>query len=94
MSAAFWIQQAAAVLRVANERGNPPHGLRLDFRGGRGERPGAHVGVDRRGQEVAEDADWCRRGGDVSEEARVGVQQRVLEQQAGRAFQQRARFGA
>ena len=48
-------------------------------------------GVDRRGEKVAEDADRRRRRGDVAEEARMRVEQRVIEQQPRRLLQQRRR---
>ena len=78
-------EQAAAVGRVADELGDPADGLRLDLRGRRRQRPGAHVRIDRRRQEIAEHADRRRRRRDVAEEARMGVEQRVLEQHDVRA---------
>ena len=69
---------------IADQLGDPAHGLRLDLGGGRRERPGADVRVDRRGEQVGEHADRRRRRGDVAEEARVPVEQRVLEQQLRR----------
>ena len=71
--------------------GDPSHRLRLDLGGGRRQRPGADVRVDRRGEKVAENPDRRRRRGDVPEEARVSVEQRVIEQQLCRPFQQRSR---
>ena len=79
---------------VANQLGDPAHGLRFDLRGRRRQRPGADVGVERRRQKVAQDADRRRRRSDVPEEARVSVEQRVIEQLRCRPFQQRARIGA
>jgi hypothetical protein len=81
-------QQTAALDRVADERGDPSHRLRLDLGGGRRQHPRADVGVHRRGEKVAENAD--RRGwrGDVPEKAGVGIEQRVIEQQLCGLFQQ------
>ena len=87
-------QQPAAVVRVADQLGDPAHRLRLDLGRGRRQRPGADIRIDRRGQEVAEDADRRRRRRDVAEEARMPVEQRVLEQQSRRLLEQRGRVRA
>ena len=78
-------EQPAAVDRVADELGDPSHGLRFDLGGGRRQRPGADVRVHGRGEKVAENPDRRRRRGDVPEEARVPVEQRVIEQQLCRS---------
>ena len=53
------------------------------------ELPPADVRVDGRGQQVGERADRRRRRGDVAEEARVAVEERVLEEQRRRLVEQR-----
>ena len=85
-------EQSAAIDGVADERGDPAHRLRLDLGGGRRQRPRAHVGVHRRGEKIAENPDRRRWRGDVAEKTRVAVEQRVLEEQLRRPFQQRPRL--
>ena len=76
-------QQPAAGLGIAHQLGHPAHRLRLDLGRHRRELPPADVRVHGRGEQVGQRAE--RRGGrrDVAHEAGVGVEQRVLEQQAG-----------
>ena len=65
-------EQAAAAVWIADQLGDPADGLDFDL-GRRGrQRPGADVGVHRRGEKVAEDADRRRRRGDVAEEPADG----------------------
>ena len=73
-------QQAAALGRVANQLRDPADGLDFELGRGRREAPRAHVGVQGRRKKVAQDADRRRRRGDVAEEARMRVEQRVVEQ--------------
>ena len=87
-------QQPAARGRIADELRDPSHGLRLDFSGHRRQRPGAAVLIHRRGEKITEHADGCGARRDVSEEARVAVEQRVLEQQIGGMGQQLCGFGS
>ncbi len=87
-------QQPAAVGRVAHQLGDPAHRLGLDLARDRRQLPGADVGVDRGGEQVAERPDRRRRGGDVAEEARVAVQERVIEHQRRGLLEQRPGGGA
>ena len=73
------------------EAGQPPDALALDLGGDRRELPRAHVGVDRGRQQVGQSPDRRRRGRDVAEEARVPVEERVVEEERGRLGEQVSR---
>ena len=81
-------EQARAAGRQADELGDPADGLQLHFGGERRQVPRADVLVERGGQEVAEHADRRRARRDVAEEARVAVEERVIEQQPRRVHHQ------
>ncbi len=80
-------EQPAAIDRVPDELGDPSHRLRLYFGGGRRQCPGADVGVDRRGEQVAQHANRRWRRSDVAKEARMPVEQGMIEQQLCRALE-------
>ncbi len=75
--------------RVADQLGDPAHGLALDLGRGRRQRPRAHVRIDRRGEKIGQHPDRRRRRRDVAEEARMTVEQRVIEQQFRGLLEQR-----
>ena len=81
----------SAVGRVADQLGDPAHRLELDLGRHRRERASAPTfGLTRGGEQVAQRADRRRRRGDVAEEARVPVEERVLEQQRHGLVEKRA----
>jgi hypothetical protein len=83
-------EQPARGLREADQLGHPPHRLALDLGRQRRQAPCAHVLVDGRREEVAEHADRCRARRDVAEEARVPVEERVIEELPGSLDDERA----
>jgi hypothetical protein len=85
-------EEPAAIRRIADQLRDPPYGLRFDFRRGRRQDEGPDVRVDGGSEKVAENPDRRRRRGDVPEEARVRVEERMIEQKSGGLLQQRTRF--
>jgi hypothetical protein len=83
-------EQPAGVGGKPDQLGDPADRLPLDFRRHRRQPPCADVRVHRRREQIAERPD--RRGArrDVAEEARVAVEQRMLEEERGRFVEQRA----
>ena len=82
-------EQSPAAGRIANELGDPANRLCLDLGRRRRQRPRADIGVQRGREEVTEHPDRRRRRGDVSEELRVRVEERVVEQLLRRRRQER-----
>ena len=78
-------QQAAAVAGIADQLGDPADGLHFDLGRRRRQQPRADVRVERRREQVAEDADRRGRRGDVAEEPRVAVEERVIRRSAARS---------
>jgi hypothetical protein len=78
----------------AHELRDPSHRLALDLAGHRRETPRAHVRIHRGCDQVAEHADRCRRPADVSPEAGVSVQERMVREKAGGVGEQGAELGA
>jgi hypothetical protein len=72
-------EQPPAIDRVADELGDPSHRLCLDLGRRRREVPGANVRVQRGGEKVAEHTDRGWRRGDVAEEARMRIEERMFE---------------
>ena len=87
-------EESAAIDRVTDQLGDPSHGLRLDFSGSGRQHPRTNVCIDSRGEKVSEDADWGRWRRDVTEEARVSVEEPTVEQELRCRFEQRAGLGA
>lgn len=82
-------EQPSALDGITNERRDPPHRLRFELGRSRRERPCADVRVHRGGEEIAKDSNRGGRRRDVVEEARMSVEQRVIEQRLRGPFQER-----
>ena len=87
-------QQPAAAGGKPDQLGDPPHGLRFDLGRERRQPPRPDVLVERGGQEIAEHPDRRGTRRDVAEEARMPVEERVVEEQSGGFAHQPAGVGA
>lgn len=87
-------EEASAVDGVADHFGDPANGLGFDFAGYGGEIPRAAVGIDGSSEQIGECADGSGGGGDVSPEARVAVEKRVIEEERCGAVEEGRGIGA
>ena len=87
-------KEASAVGGIAEHLGDPADGLGFDLACHGREWPGSDVGVDGCSEEFGENADGGGRTGDVSPEARVAVEERVVEEEIGCLIEKRCGVGA
>src|ERR1019366_6265850 len=76
-------EQPPAIDGIAQQFGDPANGLSLNFARHWGEQPCTDVGIHRGSEQIAKRADWCRRRGDISHEARMCVEKTMIKQQIG-----------
>ena len=87
-------KQASTIHGITQHLGDPANRLPFDFARHRRKQPRSNIGVDCGGQQLTQCADGRSRRSDVSPEARMAIEERVIEEQVSGMMEQLRRIGA